>query len=164
MKLTHEQKVLLITSFLITTILFYSIHKKPKTIVEETSSATGEQAMYILKDWKRNFEEKNLDGITNLYTSEGVLVSTFGSILKGRNEITDYFDDLFKNENLKVDFIGKPHIGIIGDLTIFTGVYVFSYTEKGSPVKVKARYSFLCKLFNGKLFIIKQHSSAFHEK
>ena len=163
MKLNKEQKVLLITSLLITSILLYSIFKKPTTS-EDTSSATGQDAMYILKDWKKNFESKNLEGITNLYTTEGILVSTFGGIMKGRKEIKDYFDDLFENDNLKVEFLGKPHIGVIGDLTVFTGVYLFSYTKKGEVVKVKARYSFLCKLFNGKLFIIKQHSSAFHQK
>jgi hypothetical protein len=164
MTLNKEQKTLLITSLLIISILLYTAFKKTPISIEDTSSATGEDAMYLLNDWKRNFESKDLEGITNLYSSQAILVSTFGGIMKGRNEIKDYFDDLFENDNLKVDFLGNPHIGVISDLTVFTGVYLFSYTKKGELVKVKARYSFLCKLFNGKLFIIKQHSSAFHQK
>jgi hypothetical protein len=164
MKLNNEQKVLIVSSLLIATVLFYSVLKNYVYDFEQTSSATGEDALYILKKWKEKFDNKDLEGITNLYSSEAILVSTYDGIMKGRNEIKDYFDDLFEKQNLKVEFIGKPHIGVVSDLTIFTGVYVFSYTNKdGSYVETKARYSILCKLFNGKLLIIKQHSSAFHK-
>lgn len=164
MKLNSEQKVILVSTLLIAIVVYYSVFKKQVYDFEETSSVTGKDALYILKEWKEKFDTKDLDGITNLYTSEAILVSTFDGIMKGRNEIKDYFDDLFEKQNLKVEFIGKPHIGVVSDLTIFTGVYVFSYTNKdGSYAETKARYSILCKLFNGKLFIIKQHSSAFHK-
>ena len=113
----------------------------------------------ILKQWKKNFDSKNLDGIVKTYTTKAILVSTFGGIIKGRDEIRKYFKGLFEKEKLSVDFIDKPHIGVIDDLTIFTGLYQFNYFEDGKMKKKKARYSILCRPFNGKLYIIKQHSS-----
>ena len=126
---------------------------------EQTSNIVGEDATKILKQWKKNFDSKNLDGIVKTYTTSAVLVSTFGGIIKGRDEIRKYFKGLFEKEKLSVDFIDKPHIGVIDDLTIFTGLYQFNYLEDGEMKKQKARYSILCRPFNRKLYIIKQHSS-----
>ena len=126
---------------------------------EQTSNIVGEDATKILKQWKKNFDSKNLDGIVKTYTTKAILVSTFGGIIKGRDEIRKYFKGLFEKEKLSVDFIDKPHIGVVDDLTIFTGLYQFNYLEDGEMKKQKARYSILCRPFKGKLYIIKQHSS-----
>jgi hypothetical protein len=126
---------------------------------EQTSNIVGEDATKILKQWKKNFDSKNLDGIVKTYTTKAILVSTFGGIIEGREAIRKYFKGLFEKEKLSVDFIDEPHIGVIYDLTIFTGLYQFNYFEDGKMKKQKARYSILCRPFNGKLYIIKQHSS-----
>ena len=53
----------------------------------------------ILQKWKKNFDGKDLNGIVNTYSKDGILVSTFGDILNGREAIKGYFTDLFKKEN-----------------------------------------------------------------
>jgi hypothetical protein len=109
----------------------------------------------ILQKWKKNFDGKDLNAIVNTYSKDGILVSTFGDILNGREAIKGYFTDLFKKDNLSVTYIGEPTITKIDGSTMYTGIYRFSYTEKGKEMPVKARYSIIEK--NDE--IIKQHSS-----
>ncbi len=125
------------------------------------SNITGEDPSIILKEWKSCFDNKQLDKIVKLYSSKAILVSTFDSILEGHEKIKDYFKGLFDKDNLKVEFLEKPHVGKVGELTIFTGTYEFSFREDGELKKVKARYSILCQRIKGRYKIIKQHSSAF---
>jgi hypothetical protein len=125
------------------------------------SNLTGEDPSIILKEWKYCFDNKLLDKIVKLYSSKAILVSTFDAILEGHEKIRDYFKGLFDKENLKVEFLEKPHVGKVGELTIFTGTYEFSFVEDGELKKVKARYSILCQRIKGRFRIIKQHSSAF---
>ena len=49
---------------------------------EQTSNIVGEDATKILKQWKKNFDSKNLDGIVKTYTTKAILVSTFGGIIE----------------------------------------------------------------------------------
>jgi len=108
-----------------------------------------------LNNWKRNFDSKNLSGIVNSYSTNGILVSTFGDILEGRAKIQEYFVGLFKKDNLMVTYLENPIVTKVDGSTMFTGIYEFSYTENGKKQSVKARYSFIVK--DG--LITKQHSS-----
>lgn len=122
-----------------------------KLFYNKSSTSEGN----ILQKWKKNFDGKDLNGIVNTYSKDGILVSTFGDILNGREAIKGYFIGLFKKDNLSVTYIGQPTITKIDGSTMYTGIYRFSYTEKGKEMPVKARYSIIEK--NGE--IIKQHSS-----
>ena len=152
-------KIVLGLGGVITAYLLYNFFKKSKNVNEQTSNIVGQDATQVLEQWKENFDSKNLDGIVKTYSTKAVLVSTFGGIIQGRDEIRKYFIGLFKKQKLSVDFIDEPHIGVVDDLTIFTGLYQFNYFEDGKMKHQKARYSILCRPFNGKLYIIKQHSS-----
>jgi hypothetical protein len=122
-----------------------------KLFYNKSSTSEGN----ILQKWKKNFDGKDLNAIVNTYSKDGILVSTFGDILNGREAIKGYFIGLFKKDNLNVTYLGEPTITKINGSTMYTGVYRFSYTEKGKEMPVKARYSIIEK--NGE--IIKQHSS-----
>jgi hypothetical protein len=117
------------------------------------------EAKAVLNDWKKNFDSKNLDGIVNNYSQDGILVSTFGEILTGRKAIKEYFIDLFKKDKLSVDYLDEPQVIDLNGATTLTGLYQFNYSENGKMNNVKSRYSFICKKINGKVYIIKQHSS-----
>lgn len=117
------------------------------------------EAKAVLNDWKKNFDSKNLDGIVNNYSQDGILVSTFGDILTGREAIKEYFVGLFKKDNLGVVYLDEPQIVNLNGSITLTGLYEFSYSENGKMTNAKARYSFICKKINGKVYIIKQHSS-----
>jgi hypothetical protein len=117
------------------------------------------EAKEVLNNWKKNFDSKNLEGIVNNYSQNGILVSTFGDILTGREAIKEYFVGLFKKDNLKVVYLDEPQIVNLNGSITLTGLYEFSYSENGKMTNAKARYSFICKKINGKVYIIKQHSS-----
>jgi hypothetical protein len=117
------------------------------------------EAKAVLNDWKKNFDSKNLDGIVNNYSQDGILVSTFGEILTGRKAIKEYFIGLFKKDQLSVDYLDEPQVIKLDGATTLTGLYQFNYSENGKINNVKSRYSFICKKINGKVYIIKQHSS-----
>ena len=117
------------------------------------------EAKEVLNDWKKNFDSKNLDGIVNNYSQDGILVSTFGDILTGREAIKEYFVGLFKKDQLSVDYLDEPQVMELNGAITLTGLYQFNYSENGKMTNVKSRYSFICKKTNGKVYIIKQHSS-----
>jgi len=117
------------------------------------------EAKAVLNDWKKNFDSKNLEGIVNNYSKDGILVSTFGEILTGRKAIKEYFIDLFKKDKLSVDYLDEPQVIDLNGATTLTGLYQFNYSENEKMNNVKSRYSFICKKRNGKVYIIKQHSS-----
>ena len=117
------------------------------------------EAKEVLNDWKKNFDSKNLDGIVNNYSQDGILVSTFGEILTGREAIKVYFIGLFKKDKLSVDYLDEPLVMELNGAITLTGLYQFNYSENGKMTNVKSRYSFICKKTNGKVYIIKQHSS-----
>jgi uncharacterized protein (TIGR02246 family) len=117
------------------------------------------EAKEVLNDWKKNFDSKNLEGIVNNYSQDGVLVSTFGDILTGREAIKEYFVGLFKKDQLSVDYLDEPQVMELDGATTLTGLYQFNYSENGKMNNVKSRYSFICKKINGTIYIIKQHSS-----
>jgi hypothetical protein len=117
------------------------------------------EAKEVLNNWKKNFDSKNLEGIVNNYSQNGILVSTFGDILTGREAIKEYFVGLFKKDNLKVVYLDEPQIVNLNGSITLTGLYEFSYSENDKTTNAKSRYSFICKKINGKVYIIKQHSS-----
>jgi hypothetical protein len=140
--LTKNQKILLGLGGLALAYFLFKNSKKTESID-------------VLKQWKQNFDSKNLDGIVNTYSPKGILVSTFGDILEGREPIKKYFVGLFKKDNLSVTYLDNPIETKIDGSTMFTGIYEFSYTENNQRQSVKARYSIITK--DGQ--ITNQHSS-----
>jgi len=134
-------------------VVGYLLFKKYNNKVSVT------EAKAVLNDWKKNFDSKNLNGIVNNYSEDGILISTFGDILTGREAIKEYFVGLFKKDNLGVVYLGDPQIVNLNGSITLTGLYEFSYSENNKMTNVKSRYSFILKKINGKVYIIKQHSS-----
>jgi hypothetical protein len=134
-------------------IVAYLLYKK------FSNKVSVAEAKEVLNDWKKNFDSKNLDGIVNNYSQDGILVSTFGDILTGREAIKEYFIGLFKKDKLSVDYLDEPQVMELNGAITLTGLYQFNYSENGKMTNVKSRYSFICKKTNGKVYIIKQHSS-----
>jgi hypothetical protein len=128
-------------------------------LFKKYNKITIAESKEVLNNWKKNFDSKNLEGIVNNYSKDGILVSTFGDILSGREAIKEYFIGLFKKDQLSVDYLDEPQVMELNGATTLTGLYQFNYSENGKMNNVKSRYSFICKKINGKVYIIKQHSS-----
>lgn len=137
----------------------YRIFNSNKPKPDTTLNFSGSNIPQELLDWKNNFDTKNLDKIVNNYSEDGILVSTFGDILKGRKKIKDYFKGLFEKDELSVDYLGAVDVKDLKDVKVYTGLYQFNYLEDGKMNHVKSRYSFITKETNGKTYILKQHSS-----
>lgn len=143
--MTKNEKILLGAGLLIGGYLLL----RNNLMIEKTNSSE------VLKKWKEHFDNKHLDQIVNTYSPKAILVSTFGDILEGRDAIREYFKGLFKKDNLGVTFTDEPLVTTIDGTIMFTGNYVFTYTENGKKKDINARYSILTK--DG--MITKQHSS-----
>ena len=128
-------------------------------LFKKYNKITIAESKEVLNNWKKNFDSKNLEGIVNNYSKDGILVSTFGDILSGREAIKEYFIGLFKKDQLSVDYLDEPQVMELDGATTLSGLYQFNYSENGKMNNVKSRYSFICKKINGKVYIIKQHSS-----
>jgi ketosteroid isomerase-like protein len=97
-------------------------------LFKKYNKITIAEAKALLNDWKKNFDSKNLNSIVNNYSQDGILVSTFGDILTGREAIKEYFIGLFKKNNLKVVYLDEPQIVNLNGSVTLTGLYEFSYS------------------------------------
>jgi hypothetical protein len=92
--------------------------------------------------------------MTKRYAENSVLLATYENMLVGRSEIKGYFDDFLDKENLKCEVVRNvTQIGLYEQIA--SGIYVFSFIDKGSIQVVEARYSFVVK---GGL-VVNHHSS-----
>jgi hypothetical protein len=80
-----------------------------------------------MKQWKNNFDSKNLDGIVKTYTTKAILVSTFGGIIEGRAEIKKYFTGLFKKKKLNESETKLLQSYVILSLFVFLGIYLIEH-------------------------------------
>lgn len=136
--------------------------KKRKLVDEKKSNIDGADSnpYELLNSWKRNIDTKNLDGVVNDYSEDAILLATFGKqILYGSKSIKGYFDDLFKKQNLSVEFINPDFVEKFKEVYIVAGVYNFKYRENNIDKVVKARYTFVLEPINGVLKIAEHHSS-----
>jgi len=101
--------------------------------------------------------------VASLYAPNGVLQPTVSNEVRvGPAAIERYFVDFLK---------AKPQ-GVIDDREIRmldantaldAGVYTFTLTKDGKPVKVQARYTYLYEKIGGEWKIMNHHSSAMPE-
>lgn len=95
----------------------------------------------------------------NLYRPRGVLLATFEEIVRGRDNITEYFDGLTCLEDLSVE-LTLFRAGGEGNTVWATGLYTFSYTEDGQIVEVPARYTYVWRANRKGVFRIVTHHSS----
>ena len=112
--------------------------------------------------WIAALETADGDGATvaRQYTKNAILLATFSKYVKGRTALTNYFDGLTANENLKVR-TNRITTGHDGEMGYATGLYTFSYTdEAGKTVKVPARFTFVFLQNNDGQYLIANHHSS----
>jgi hypothetical protein len=101
----------------------------------------------------------NGEAMGNLYRRGAILLATFDPIVRGRDDITEYFDGLSCLEDLDVE-LNTWRAGGQGNLVWATGLYTFSSVEDGELVEVPARYTYVWKANRkGTYRIVNHHSS-----
>src|SRR5690606_11754839 len=115
----------------------------------------------FIHDWEFSINNHNLLSVISAYDYQGLLWGTFAKELRsGHSNIKKYFEHLFELDNVKVHF-NSAEIRQYNDIYIQSGAYEFSFNKKGVPVKVPARYSFVCKKEKTGWYILEHHSSEF---
>lgn len=114
------------------------------------------------QQWATALSSNNPEKIAALYAPGALLYATFQNQLGTPQEITAYFTKLMKHKNLAVKF-GKQNIRMFGETAVNSGLYTFSFTEKGKVVTVPARYTFVFAHSGKDWKIVEHHSSVLPE-
>lgn len=101
--------------------------------------------------------------VADLYAPDAVLLPTVSNqVRRTRAEIVDYFTKFLKDKPQ-----GEMRDQIVdvldADTAINAGVYEFTLTKEGKQQRVKARYTYVYELRDGKWLIVNHHSSAMPE-
>jgi uncharacterized protein (TIGR02246 family) len=114
------------------------------------------------QQWATALSSNNPQKIADLYMPGAILYATFQNQLDTPEGIESYFVKLMKHKNLAVKF-NKQTIRLFGETAINSGLYTFSYTEKGKQVNIPARYTFVFAHSTKGWEIVEHHSSLLPE-
>jgi uncharacterized protein (TIGR02246 family) len=126
-----------------------------------SASAKTNPVRAAYNGWVNAIQTANCQGtvVSSLYTKDGVLLATFNDQVVGRKAITNYFDGLTCNDELRVqtdEFTSTRD----GDVAWATGLYTFSFNDDdGQRVEVPARYTFVFEKRKNGWKIANHHSS-----
>lgn len=121
-----------------------------------------ENIMKASDQWAQAIAGRDPNKITALYDKDALLYATFNNYIDTQAGILQYFKKLTKHDNLKVIFT-KQNIRVFGDVALNSGMYEFSYTEKGKTVRVPGRFTFVYRDTPVGWIIIDHHSSVMPE-
>jgi len=115
-----------------------------------------DKPLRIVQRWTETIGMKDPKAMVNFYDNNAVLLATFDPFLVGKAEIFDYFVEFVDKENLRCTI--TENVNFIDRATEFatcSGLYTFTFEERGIEVEVEARYTYVIR--RGK--IITHHSS-----
>lgn len=123
------------------------------------SAGVREEVAAAGREWQDAIDARDAGKVASLYDHEALLYATFQTRIDNPGDLLTYFEQLVKNNNLRVKF-HRQDIRVFSDTcAINSGLYTFSYTEKEKKVSVPARYTFVYLKENGAWKIIEHHSS-----
>ena len=101
--------------------------------------------------------------VADLYAPDAVLLPTVSNqVRRSRAEIVDYFTQFLKDK--PQGEMRDQIVDVLDENTaINTGVYEFTLTKEGKQQRVKARYTYVYELRDGKWLIVNHHSSKMPE-
>ncbi|SDZ27369.1 conserved hypothetical protein [Amycolatopsis xylanica] len=110
--------------------------------------------------WNAALATGDADKVADLYAPDAVLLPTVSDKVRTtRADIVDYFKHFL--ENKPSGTIESEVISVLDqDSAINAGIYRFALTKDGKTQEVRARYTFVYELRDGKWLIVNHHSSA----
>lgn len=95
--------------------------------------------------WMDALNAHNLSATTDLYDPSALLYATFKTRLSTPAQINDYFVQLFKRPQLRVDFDLQDLRIFAPNVAINSGIYKFTYVKDdvGTLVVTQARFTFV---------------------
>jgi uncharacterized protein (TIGR02246 family) len=117
----------------------------------------------LFPTWNAALATGDPQKVADLYAPDAVLLPTVSNqVRRTRAEIVDYFTKFLKDKPQ-----GEMRDQIVdvldADTAINAGVYEFTLTKEGKQQRVKARYSYVYELRDGRWLIVNHHSSAMPE-
>lgn len=149
-------KLFFCTTLLCTTIAFAG-NVKDKTVSHDTKSIEA-----ITQQWASALSSNNPQEVANIYEPGAILYATFQNQLDTPDGIKGYFAKLMKHNDLAVKFTSK-NIRMFGETALNSGLYTFSYMEKGKLIQIPARFTLVFTHSKEGWKIVEHHSSVLPE-
>ncbi|MBE8522120.1 SgcJ/EcaC family oxidoreductase [Amycolatopsis sp. H6(2020)] len=122
-----------------------------------------QQVAALFPQWNAALATGDPQRVADLYAPDAVLLPTVSNqVRRSRAEIVDYFTKFLQSKPQGV--IEDEIVDVLdADTAINTGVYEFALTKDGKAERVRARYTYVYELREGKWLIVNHHSSAMPE-
>ncbi|MEV5721593.1 SgcJ/EcaC family oxidoreductase [Amycolatopsis mediterranei] len=124
---------------------------------------TQQQIADLFPQWNAALATGDPQRVADLYAPDAVLLPTVSNqVRRTRAEIVDYFAKFLKDKPQGV--IEDEIVDVLdADTAVNTGVYEFTLAKDGKAQLVRARYTYVYELRDGKWLIVNHHSSAMPE-
>ncbi|WP_206784972.1 SgcJ/EcaC family oxidoreductase [Amycolatopsis sp. MtRt-6] len=124
---------------------------------------TEQQIEALFPQWNAALANGDPQRVADLYAPDAVLLPTVSNeVRRSRAEIVDYFTKFLQSKPQGV--IEDEIVDVLdADTAVNTGVYEFTLTKDGKTERVRARYTYVYELREGKWLIVNHHSSAMPE-
>jgi hypothetical protein len=109
----------------------------------------------IVENWVKSISKRDPNIQLSFYSNDSILIPTFDKICVGKNQIKEYFIDFLDKEDLKCEIVDNINQVYFDNVTISSGIYVFTFKENEKLNSVYARYSYVIR--NSR--IVNHHSS-----
>ncbi|MEU0535461.1 SgcJ/EcaC family oxidoreductase [Amycolatopsis tolypomycina] len=124
---------------------------------------TEQQIAALFPQWNAALATGDPQRVADLYAPDAVLLPTVSNeVRRSRAEIVDYFTKFLQSKPQGV--IENEIVDVLdADTAVNTGVYEFMLTKDGKTERVRARYTYVYELREGKWLIVNHHSSVMPE-
>jgi len=114
----------------------------------------------LVNSWASSIQYRDPMRMLAFYSDDAVLLATYSNLLRGKDEILDYFISFLNKEDLKCKITDIYTIPMDRYYSLASsGLYNFSFYDQGQFTKVKARYTYVVKDNE----IVMHHSSVLPE-
>lgn len=102
----------------------------------------------------------NPKAVVALYAPNAILLATFSPhlLINNNHGLDKYFASFTGHKNLRCSTLESIYRRM-GNVGLSTGLYTFTYYEKGKKMVVPARFTFVYQKINNQWLIINHHSS-----
>lgn len=123
-----------------------------------------QQIADLFPQWNAALATGDPQRVADLYAPDAVLLPTVSNeVRRTRAQIVDYFTKFLQSKPQGT--IEDEIVDVLdADTAINTGVYRFTLTKDGKQQQVRARYTYVYELRDGKWLIVNHHSSAMPER
>ena len=99
----------------------------------------------IVNSWAYSIQFRDPMRMLDFYSDDAVLLATYSNLLVGKPPILDYFISFLNKEGLQCKVTDIFHTTFVDGNHACSGLYTFSFYDKGQHQEVDARFTFVVK-------------------